>query len=84
MKMPSASDPMLFAVPSSTARLPYGIFTPAARSCLVKVTLGAPPAVEVINASGLAALSLLMTDVQSEPSIGRYSSPSTLPPFFSM
>jgi hypothetical protein len=58
--------------------------TPAARSCLVRVTLGAPPAVEVMRASGFAAFSFPMIAVQSEPSMGRYSSPSTLPPFFWM
>ena len=58
--------------------------TPAARSCLVSVTFGAPPAVDVTIASGEAAFNLLITAVQSEPSIGRYSSPTTLPPFEAM
>ena len=57
---------------------------PAARICLVSVTFGAPPAVEVITASGLASLSFDMIGVQSLPSIGRYSSPTTLPPVFSI
>ena len=74
---------MLLAVPSSSARLAKGSVTPAPRSCLVSVTFGAPPAVEVISASGLASFSLEMIAVQSLPSIGRYSSPITLPPVFS-
>ncbi len=84
MKMPSASAPMLFAVPSSTARLPYSDLMPAARSCLVSVTFGAPPAVEVMMASGLAAFTLERMAVQSVASIGAYSSPTTLPPTFSI
>src|ERR1700675_1442798 len=74
MKVPSASLPMLLAVPSPTLRLPMWALRPASLYCLVSVTLGAPPAVDMITASGLAARILLMTAVHSVASIGWYSS----------
>jgi len=57
---------------------------PPVRNCLVRVTFGTPPAVEIINASGWTARILLTMAVQSVASIGLYSSPTTLPPVFSM